>query len=88
MNKYHDIKNLDFTENAMKIVIDGKNYNFILEEISPILVEASNSERRNYKISPSGYGIYWPSIDEDLSIDGLLGIIHKVPRRRKTLTIK
>ena len=28
------------------------------------------------KFLPSGYGIHWPLIDEDLSIDGLLGIVH------------
>ena len=88
MEKYHEIKNLDFTDNVMIIAIDGKEYNFILSEISPPLDKASDSDRRNYKISPSGYGIHWSSIDEDLSIDGLLGIIHKIPRRRKTLTVK
>ncbi|MDP2982675.1 MAG: DUF2442 domain-containing protein [Candidatus Latescibacter sp.] len=29
-----------------------------------------------YKIQPSGYGIHWPLIDEDIAIDGLLGIVH------------
>lgn len=88
MDKYHEIKNLDFTDDAMIIVIDGKEYKFILNKISPPLDKASDSDRRNYMISPSGYGIHWPSIDEDLSIDGLLGIIHKIHRRRKTLTVK
>jgi hypothetical protein len=32
-----------------------------------------------YEISPSGYGIRWPLIDEDLSIDGLLGVRHQLP---------
>ncbi len=29
-------------------------------------------ERAMYRISPSGYGIHWPLIDEDLSINGIL----------------
>ena len=37
---------------------------------------ASDIERKIYEISPSGYGIHWPLLDEDLSIDGLLGIKH------------
>ena len=33
-------------------------------------------ERATFEISPSGYGIHWPLLDEDISIDGLLGIVH------------
>jgi hypothetical protein len=33
--------------------------------------------RAAYEVSPSGYGIHWPLVDEDLSIDGLLGIKHR-----------
>lgn len=36
------------------------------------LREASAEERQNYEISPSGYGVHWPEIDEDLSARGLL----------------
>jgi hypothetical protein len=31
----------------------------------------ADSVKNNYILSPSGYGIHWPDIDEDLSIDGL-----------------
>jgi hypothetical protein len=40
------------------------------------LLHASEIERTTFEISPSGYGIHWPLIDEDISIDGLLGITH------------
>jgi hypothetical protein len=40
------------------------------------LASASEEELHNYEISPGGYGIHWPLVDEDISIDGLLGIIH------------
>jgi hypothetical protein len=26
----------------------------------------------NFEVSPSGYGIHWPELDEDLSIDGMI----------------
>jgi hypothetical protein len=26
----------------------------------------------NFEISPSGYGILWPDLDEDLAIDGMI----------------
>ena len=36
-------------------------------------------EKNQFEIAPSGYGIHWPLIDEDLSIDGLPGIVHSQP---------
>jgi DNA-binding XRE family transcriptional regulator len=36
------------------------------------LQEATPEERQNYRISPSGYGVHWPDVDEDLSARGAL----------------
>jgi len=44
--------------------------------MSPILEKPSKEERNNFAISPSGSGIHWPLLDEDISIDGMLGIVH------------
>jgi len=49
-----------------------------LAKISSRLLKASQTERLRFEVSPSGYGIHWPLIDEDLSIDGLLNI-HNAP---------
>ncbi|MBL8023107.1 MAG: DUF2442 domain-containing protein [Elusimicrobia bacterium] len=38
----------------------------------PSLSRASKKELRDCKISVSGYGIHWPSLDEDLSVFGFL----------------
>ena len=76
MKKYHKIEKIVFKNNELITQIDGKEYTFQLSDISPKLANASQIERDNYKISPSGYGIHWSLIDEDLSIDGLLGIQH------------
>ncbi|MDX2130362.1 MAG: DUF2442 domain-containing protein [Chloroherpetonaceae bacterium] len=76
MNKYHEIQGIDFINDNLHIVIDGKAYEFPLHVISKRLFNASDIERRTYHISSSGYGIHWKLIDEDLSIDGLLGIHH------------
>jgi hypothetical protein len=76
MKVYHKIDNLSFSKDRLKITIDGKERIFLLKDISPILARSSATERNNYEISPSGYGIHWPLLDEDLSIDGLLGITH------------
>ena len=36
------------------------------------LQEAPPSERQNYEVSPSGYGVHWPDVNEDLSARGAL----------------
>lgn len=38
----------------------------------PRLLNATASQRKNWKIAGGGYGIHWPDADEDLSIEGLL----------------
>lgn len=38
----------------------------------PRLLNATPAQRKNWKISGGGYGIYWPEVDEDLSTEGLL----------------
>ncbi len=38
----------------------------------PRLSGASKAQLKKYEISPSGYGIHWPSLDEDLSVKGFL----------------
>ena len=72
MKKAHRIQNLKFDNGHLKMEIDGKSYVFNVRKISKRLSEASLQERQKFEISPSGYGIHWPLIDEDLSIDGLL----------------
>lgn len=38
----------------------------------PLLNEATPEQRRNYEIDGGGISLYWPDIDEDLSIAGLM----------------
>lgn len=76
MSRFHEVKNLKFTDNQLIIEIDGEEKEYDLKKISKKLLEASDIEKNTYEISPSGYGIHWPLIDEDISIDGLLGIVH------------
>lgn len=68
----HQISDIKFNENQMIISLDDRELKVDLQEISPKLLAASDIERSLYKISPSGYGIHWPLIDEDLSVKGLI----------------
>lgn len=83
MNKFHSIEKLKFEDKLLVAQIDGKEYRFTLSDISRKLAAASAIEREKYEISPSGYGIHWPMLDEDLSIDGLLGIKHSPQKTRE-----
>ena len=38
----------------------------------PRLAHGSPAERANVQISGAGYGLHWPELDEDTSVEGLL----------------
>src|SRR3989304_6532052 len=38
----------------------------------PRLAHGTPAERANFQISGAGYGIYWPDLDEDIGVEGLL----------------
>jgi hypothetical protein len=38
----------------------------------PRLMRATAEERASVRISPSGRGLHWEAIDEDISVEGLL----------------
>ena len=83
MKKHHSVKNLRFEGNNLLLTINGDDKSFPLHSVSSLLDKASDEERNTYEISPTGYGIHWPLLDEDISIDGLLGIIHSPSQKRK-----
>lgn len=38
----------------------------------PLLYEATTQQRENFEIDGGGISLYWPDIDEDISVAGLL----------------
>lgn len=87
MKKVHDIQQLKFDKGKLILKIDDKELIFQLAKISKKLNRASDVERNKYEISASGYGIHWPLIDEDLSIDGLLGVKHAPSYTKKAASV-
>ena len=79
MDKAHAVEKVSFSGNVMQMVVDGRRYRISIARHSKRLAKASPEQKRNFVISPSGYGIHWPELDEDLSIDGLIGIAHPSP---------
>jgi hypothetical protein len=65
-------KSIDITDNELIIHLGDKELRIHWEKCSERLVKASDEERHQAELSPGGYGIHWPLIDEDLSIGGLV----------------
>lgn len=70
----HHIESLTFDQSFVFLQIDGKEIKILINKISKKLEGASEIQRNLFTISPSGYGIHWPLIDEDLSVDSLLKV--------------
>lgn len=80
MKKYHKLKNINIKTDKLCLNIDGKDFEVDLKSISPLLANANTKEQKQFEVSSSGYGIHWPLIDEDISIDGLLGVNHTLEK--------
>ena len=69
-NQKH-IREIRFEGDMIIIQGEEKSINTAIADISQKLMHASSIERNTYKISPSGFGVHWPLIDEDLSFPNL-----------------
>ena len=72
MEKAYNITSIEFESDFIILVINNQTLRLKLSEISEKLAKASDEQRNDFKVSPSGYGIHWPLLDEDLSVNGLL----------------
>lgn len=70
--KLHRVKIVDVDPVYFHLSVDDRDYHIRWAACSQKLANATMSERRLIAIAPSGYGLHWPLIDEDLAIDPLL----------------
>lgn len=63
---------IETSPDGLSITIGEDRYQIPWPECSQLLAKATEPERLNAELSPGGYGIHWPTLDEDLSIGGLL----------------
>lgn len=68
----HNIEKISFDDNHIILHVNGKEVKVNLDKVSRKLKSANKVQRNVFSISPSGYGIHWPLIDEDLAIEPLL----------------
>jgi hypothetical protein len=79
MDKAHDIHKVTVSGCFLHIEVAGKSYKIDLARQSHRLARATQAQRQQIEVSPSGYGLHWPAVDEDLSVDGLIGARHTNP---------
>ncbi len=72
MNKIHDVQSIRTDRIYLYLTVDGKSYRIRWEDCSAKLAQATDEQRQTVDVAPSGYGIHWPEIDEDLAITPLL----------------
>ncbi len=72
MKKYHRVTNIRFEKQYLLLKVDGRDCRIDLRQHSTKLASADERTKMNFEVSPSGYGIHWPELDEDLSIDGMI----------------
>ena len=59
---------------AARLIVDLMDGRTIAVPLAwyPSLMNATVEQRGDWEIAGGGYGIHWPQIDEDLSVEGLL----------------
>ena len=65
-------KGVRTTPEALVIELEHHSISIPWDDCSPVLARASDSERAAAQLSPSGYGIHWPLLDEDLAVGPLV----------------
>jgi len=65
-------KAIEATTEALIVILEDGSVSIPWEKCSERLARATLAERSRAELSPSGYGIHWPLIDEDLAVGPLL----------------
>ncbi|HVP49375.1 MAG TPA: DUF2442 domain-containing protein [Bryobacteraceae bacterium] len=65
-------KAIETTPEALIVTLESGSVSIPWERCSERLAHASQAERDRAELSPSGYGIHWPLIDEDLAVGPLV----------------
>ena len=63
---------IETTDQYLVIRLSDREVRIPWQRCSPVLAAATPDDRRRAELSPGGYGIHWPILDEDLSIGGLV----------------
>ena len=70
--KMHEVEIIKTDDTYLYLKVDRQSYRVRWIDCSPKLAKANQIEREYVEVSPSGYGLHWPLIDEDLAVRPLL----------------
>jgi hypothetical protein len=92
MNRIYTVEPIRAGKQFLYLTVDGQTSRIRWEDCSPRLAKATYPQRRFLQVSPSGYSIHWPEVDEDLAITPLLkqaqplegGNVHQGARQART----
>ena len=66
------VKDVRMDDDLLSVdLVDGRTISVPLAWY-PTLLHATPEQRSDWRVSGGGFGIHWPSLDEDLSTHGLL----------------
>ncbi len=63
---------IEAQDEGLLVEVNEDRYLFRWEDCSEKLANATYIQRMAIDVAPSGYGIHWPLLDEDLSVGGLI----------------
>jgi len=72
MSKIHEVEGIKTTDMHLYLTVDGQPYRIKWTDCSTKLSNTTTDRRTYLDVSPSGYGLHWPLLDEDLAITPLL----------------
>lgn len=65
---------VDFVDASIRLILaDGREISAPLAWF-PRLRDASDAQRTNWRLIGRGEGVHWPDLDEDVSVNALLGL--------------
>jgi Protein of unknown function (DUF2442) len=66
--------NVEFVDASIRLILaDGREISAPLAWF-PRLRDASDAQRANWCLIGRGEGVHWPDLDEDVSVNALLGL--------------
>ncbi len=77
--KIHEVEIHKTDDTYLYLRVDKQSYRLRWIDCSLKLTQANQTERDYMEVSPSGYGLHWPLIDEDLAVTPLLKQAEKLP---------
>lgn len=66
--------NVEFVDSSIRLILaDGREISAPLAWF-PRLRDASDAQRADWRLVGRGEGVHWPDLDEDVSVNALLGL--------------